>query len=256
LTIGAFSVHSPRSHVKEEIWDEPGLAQKLEEDGMSKRRYIGGMMVGTAILLTASALIASNMGFKLNYALTQPGTAPVNGNNTIALPDNRQTGMNTAKSLMDDVGLASVTQVQRFIKATNTYGTYFGRAPSTAANDFPLVAGEGYLIRMKTSVNYIIVGSDEPALGYSLTQPGVAPVNGNNFYAYNYHQTAGTAKQMMDDIGLASVTQVQRFIKSSNTYGTYFGRAPSLPANDFALAPGEAYLIRMKTTVSYTPSHY
>jgi hypothetical protein len=232
------------------------LAQKLEEDGMSKRRYIGGTMVGAAILLTASALIASNMGFKLNYAMTQPGVAPVNGDNAIALPDNRQTGMVTGKSLLDDIGLASTTSIRKYVKSTNAYSTYFGRAPSVASNDFGLVAGEAYFVRMKTSVNYIIVGSDEPALGYALTQPGVAPVNGDNFYAYNYHQTAGNGKALLDDIGLASTTSIRRYVKSTNAYATYFGRAPSVASNDFPLVPGEAYFIRMKTTVTYTPSHY
>jgi hypothetical protein len=234
------------------------LAQKPEEDGMSKRTYIGATMVGLAVLLTASALVASNMGFKLNYTLNQTvGGVSKSGTNLIALPDNRQTGMNTAKNLIDDIGLLSVTQLQRFVKSTDTFAGYTARTPQTAANDFALAAGEGYVVKMKTNTAYIIVGSDEPALGYVLSQTaaGVSK-SGTNFYAYNYHQTAGTAKGLLDDIGLLSVTQIQRFVRSTDTYAGYTGRTPQTAANDFALAPGDVYIIKMKTTATYTPSHY
>jgi hypothetical protein len=131
------------------------LAQKPEEDGMSKRTYIGATMVGLAVLLTASALVASNMGFKLNYTLnhTLAGTSKT-GTNLIALPDNRQSGMATAKNLIDDIGLLSVTQIQRFVKSTDLVAGYTGRAPQTPATDFALVPGDVYIIKMKTTTAY------------------------------------------------------------------------------------------------------
>jgi hypothetical protein len=225
---------------------------------MSKRTYIGATMVGLAVLLTASALVASNMGFKLNYTLSQlAGGVSKTGTNTLALPDNRQTGMTTAKGLIDDIGFLSVTQIQRFVKSTDSLVAYTGRAPQTAAADFALVAGDGYYVRMKTNTSYIIVGSDDPALAYTLQQlAGGVSKTGTNFYAYNYHQTAGMSKQLMDDIGFLSVTQIQRFVKSTDSLVAYTGRAPQTAAADFALNPGEAYFIRMKTTTAYTPSHY
>jgi hypothetical protein len=179
------------------------------------------------------------------------------GTSTIALPDNRQTGMNTAKNLIDDIGLLSVTQIQRFVKSTDGLVAYTARAPQTAAADFALVAGDGYFVRMKTNTSYIIVGSDDPALAYTLQQlAGGVSKTGTNFYAYNYHQTAGMSKQLMDDIGFLSVTQIQRFVKSTDSLVAYTGRAPQTAAADFALNPGEAYFIRMKTTTAYAPSHY
>jgi len=225
---------------------------------MSKRTYIGATMVGLAVLLTASALVASNMGFKLNYTLNQTtGGVSKTGNNVLALPDNRQTGMNTAKNLIDDIGFLSVTQIQRFVKSTDAFVSYTARAPQTAAADFALVAGDGYFVKMKTNTSYIVVGSDEPALAYTLNQTaGGVSKTGNNFYAYNYHQTAGTAKGLIDDIGFLSVTQIQRFVKSTDAFVSYTGRAPQTAAADFTLNPGEAYFVKMKTTTAYTPSHY
>lgn len=219
---------------------------------MTKKTFFGAMAVVTAVALTGSALIASNMGFKLNYSLTQAGGGSNSGTNTLALPDNRQTGLNDAKNLMDDIGFANVTNVQKFLKATDTLQVYTGRKNGGTA--FPLTAGEAIYVKMLTTVNYIVVGSDDPALAYSLTQAGGGSNSGTNFYAYNYHQTAVDAKGLMDDIGFANVTNVQKFLKATDTLQVYTGRKNGGTA--FALTPGEGYYIKMLTTVAYTPSHY
>jgi len=222
---------------------------------MKKRTFAVGLVVA-AVLAGGGALLASNMGFKLNYTLnqTQAGVS-VNGTNTISMPYNPQVGVTTAKALMDDIGSASVAQVQRYIKSANTLETYTGRAGTPNVNWTNLV-GEGYFVRMNTTVNYIVVGSHNPTASVALnqTQGGVS-VNGTNFFSFPYHHTAGTSKQLMDDIGSASVAQIQRYIKSANSLETYTGRAGT-PNVNWTNLVGEAYLIRMNTTVSYTPSHF
>ncbi len=221
---------------------------------MSKRTFVGVMVVALAVVVMAGGLLASNMGFKLNYTLLQTTAGQSkSGTSTLALPDNRQTGLNSAKNLMDDVTLANVASIQKFLKASDSFQTYTGRKGSGA--DFALTAGDGYFVKMTTTVNYIVVGSDDPALATSLnaTQVGVSKT-GNNFFAYNYHQTAATAKALMDDIGFAQTANIQKFLKASDSYQTYTGRKGS--GADFALTPGEAYFIKMNTTVTYTPSHY
>jgi hypothetical protein len=232
------------------------MAISQEERRMNRKMVVGAVLVALAVVMTAGTLVASNMGFKLNYSLDQTGGAAKTGNNTIALPDNRQSGVNTAKNLMDDIGFQAVTQVQRFVASTDTLATYTGRPPQGAAANFNLNAGEAYFIKMKTTTPYIIVGSDDPAISYTLSQPGGVAKTGNNFYAYNYHQTAATAKALMDDIGFQSVTQIQRFVKSSDTLATYTGRPPQGAAANFNLTPGEGYFVKMKTTSVYSPSHY
>jgi hypothetical protein len=47
---------------------------------------------------------------------------------------------------------------------------------------------------------------------------------------------------------------VQKFLKATDGLQVYTGRKGSGP--DFALAPGEAYFIKMAATVNYSPSHY
>jgi hypothetical protein len=219
---------------------------------MTKKTFFGAMAVVTAAALTGSALVASNMGFKLNYTLSQAGAGSNSGTNTIALPDNRQTGLNDAKNLMDDIGFASTTNVQKFLAASDSLQSYTGR--KGGGNAFALNAGEGYYVKMATTVNYIIVGSDDPAIAYSLNAAGGGSNSGTNFFAYNYHQTAADAKGLMDDIGFANVTNVQKFLKASDSLQSYTGRKGGGTA--FALVPGEAYYVKMATTVAYTPSHY
>ena len=221
---------------------------------MSKRTFVGVMVVALAVVVMAGGLLASNMGFKLNYQLLQTTAGQSKtGTSTIALPDNRQSTVNTAKNLLDDIGLANVTNIQRFVKSNDGLVQYTGRP--LGGSDFALNAGDGYFLKMKTTVNYIVVGSDNPTLGYVLQQTtaGVSKT-GTNFYAYNYHQTATTAKALLDDIGLANVTNIQRFVKSNDGLVQYTGRP--LGGTDFPLVPGEAYFLKMKTTVTYTPSHY
>ena len=221
---------------------------------MTKKTFFGAMAVVTAVALTGSALVASNMGFKLNYTLAQASVGvSATGQSTVALPDNRQTGLNDAKNLLDDIGFANTTSVSKFLKATDTYQTYSGRKGGGTA--FPLAAGEAYVLKMATTVNYIIVGSDDPTLAYTLAQAGVGvSATGQTLFAYNYHQTAADAKALLDDIGFANTTSVSKFLKATDTYQTYSGRKGGGTA--FALMPGEGYVVKMATTVNYTPSHY
>jgi len=221
---------------------------------MNKKTFFGAMAVATAVALTGSALVASNMGFKLNYSLTKSAVGiSKTGTNTLALPDNRQAGLNTSKNLMDDIGFANVLSVQKFLEATDGLQVYTGVKGGAA--DFALTAGDGVFVKMSADVPYIVVGSDDPALAYSLNQSQVGvSKTGTNFFAYNYHQTAATSKTLMDDIGFASVLSVQKFLKLTDGLQVYTGVKGG--AADFALVPGEAYFVKMGTTVNYTPSHY
>lgn len=221
---------------------------------MTKKTFVGLTVVALAVALTAGGLLASNMGFKLNYTLAITGGAPDIGASTLGLPDNRQTGMNDSKTLMDDIGSASVANLQRYIESANSFEVYTGRKSSPNAN-FSLVAGEGYFVVMQgANVNYIAVGSDDPTLGYVLNT-SVAPGINANFYSYQYHQTATDSKQLMDDVGSASVANIQRYMKASNSYEVYTGRKSSPNAN-FTLSPGQAYFVVMNANQTYSPSHY
>lgn len=220
---------------------------------MSKRGLIAAVTVAV-VLVFGGVFVASNMGFKLNYTLTQSGAGgSLTGVKSIALPDNRQSGMVDAKHLMDDIGFASTTSLSKYIVSTDLLQPYTGRKNGGLA--FPLAAGEGYLVKMLTTVNYIVVGSDDPAVAYQMKAAGTGgSLTGVNLYAYNYHQTAADAKALMDDIGFANTTSISRYVTSTDLLQPYTGRKNGGTA--FALVPGEAYYVKMLATVNYTPSHY
>ena len=229
---------------------------------MDKKRLVLTVGVVAATILAVQSITASNMGFKLNKALSQAGAGtPVSltGRYFVALPDNRQTGLNNAKNLIDDLGLAQTNRVERFKTDTDTYEFYSGRSLQSGQVNFALTAGEGFRVRMNTTVNYIIVGSDDPAIAYTLNAAGSgSPVSlsGRNIFAYNYHQTSANAKQLIDEIGLANVNRLERYKTDTDTFEFYSGRSLQSGQVNFALTPGEAIRIRMNTTTAYTPSHY
>lgn len=218
---------------------------------MSKRTLTAGAIVAVA-LLAVGGLFASNMGFKLNYELQADTVLPNLGANTLALPYNRQAGLDTAQQLIDDIGSTVVANVQRYIKATNSFQT----RDAAAGPNFNLQAGEGYFVFMSTgpTANYIAVGSHDPTLAVNLEQAGVGGPSdiGATLYAPPYHQTASTAQELINDIGSTNVANVQRYIEATNSYQTRDAAA----GPNFNLIPGEAYFVFMTTTTSYTPSHY
>jgi hypothetical protein len=213
------------------------------------------LTVALAVVLAAGGLLASNMGFKLNYPLlqTQVGVS-ASGTSTIALPDNRQSGVNAASSLMTDIGLVNVANMQKFLEGTDGLQIYTGRKGTPGA-DFALNAGEGYFVKMNTTVNYIIVGSHDPSFANPLNAAGGGSASGTNLFSYPYHSTATLASALITDVGLANVANVQKFLKNTDGLQIYTGRKGT-PGADFALVPGEAYFVKMNTTVNYIPSHY
>jgi hypothetical protein len=222
------------------------------------------MVVALAVVLTASGLLASNMGFKLNYTLKKAdgGVNSLTGTNTIALPFNQQAGMNLASDLFNDIGgKAQVTNVQKFVKLTDGFEIYTGR--NLANTNFAITPSEGYFVRMVNDINYIVVGSDNPTYTVALKKAaGGVSLTGTNLFAMPYHFSGpaggagGTiASDLFNDIGgKAQVTNVQKFVKSTDGFQIYTGR--NLANTNFTLVPGEAYFIRMVNDINYTPSHY
>ena len=218
---------------------------------MNKKVFV----VGLVLLLAVSGIIASNMGFKLNYRLESAAAAgSLSGTNTLGLPYNRQAGIATANNLIGDIGLANVANVQDFVEATDSFNIYTGRKGSPSG-DFPLEAGKSVFIKMNAGVDYIVVGSHDPSLSISLDAAGAGSNSGTNFFSVPYHTTAATANDMIQDIGLANVANMQDFVEATDSFNIYTGRKGS-PSGDFPLVPGAGYFIKMNATVNYVPAHY
>ena len=91
---------------------------------MRKRMFIGALVAVLAVVL-AGGLTASNMGFKLNYALIAAGQAvpeggtSLNGTNDLSLPDNPQAGFITANDLRLDIGAPANGGITKLLRANN-----------------------------------------------------------------------------------------------------------------------------------------
>jgi hypothetical protein len=233
---------------------------------MSKKNTYVVIAVALCAILAAGGILASNMGFKLNYPLNKTGTGgSKSGTNTLSLPYFRQTGLNDSIGLIQDIEgggppFSKVISVSKFLEATDSLQVYTGRMGSPGAV-FPLTAGEGYRVQMSADVNYIIVGSHDPSLSVSLDATGAGSKSGTNDYAPPYNITAATSTDLIKDIeGVAAppyskVVSVSKFLTGSDSLQVYTGRMGS-PGAVFNLVPGESYRIQMSVTVPYIASHY
>ena len=72
---------------------------------MRNKRVAAVLLIAMAAVVAAGGLMASNMGFKLNYPIIAAGGGPGSntGTQTIGLPYNRQVGIDTASQLLTEL---------------------------------------------------------------------------------------------------------------------------------------------------------
>jgi len=202
-------------------------------------------VAGLCGLVLAGRLLASNLGFYLDYSLLGPEDS-ASGTNWVALPWVPKDDLQTASDLFDDLGGAALVEsVARYVPQTGTMQVYAG-APE---GDFPLTPGEGLIVKMKQTVQYKLIGSHDPRIAVTLAGPETA-MNGDNRYAPPYHAKAKTAGALIHDVGSTFVGTVTRWIAASDSLQTYDGTTGA----DFALVPGQSYLLRVNQTVEYVPT--
>ena len=216
---------------------------------MTKNRSLVVLLVVVALtVVLTGGLMASNMGFKLNRVLVSGSEETSNsGQQFVALPYNRQVGIDTAKELFIDIELVGTVQnIQKYLTLTDTYQTY-----GKGDDDFALEAGQGLLIKMDATTNYIVVGSHDPSLQIQLEAGGGASKSGTNLFAPPYHGTASNAQDLFIELGDTNVQNIQKYLTATDTFQTY-GKGDT----NYDINPGEAYFVKMNQTKLYTPSHY
>ena len=217
-------------------------------------------------IVAAGGILASNMGFKINYPLLKasPGVSR-SGTSILALPYVRKTGLKSAWDLLVDIEghgppLSKTVSIGRFLEEVDSMNVYTGRMGSPGAN-FLLVPGEGYRVQMSVDVSYVIVGVHDPSIAVRLDAAGDGSRTGTNDFAPPYNATARTAFELMQDIEGGSappftkVVSIARYLRASDSLQVYIGRMGS-PGADFALIPGESYRVQMAVSVPYVASHY
>jgi hypothetical protein len=203
------------------------------------------VVIATAAVIAAGGLMASNMGFKLNYPLVAGSDPSSNsGFQSIGLPYNRQVGINDAAQLKADIeaGGVGVGSIQKYNILSDQNDPY-------PPLNFSLGAGEGYLIGVTTTGCYIIVGSHDPAHTVQLRGQAVGVSNsGFQRYAHPYHGVASTAAELKAELAPQGAS-IQKYNILSDQNDPY-------PPLDFPLVPGESYLVGVTGDKSFVPAHY
>jgi hypothetical protein len=210
------------------------------------------VLVLVAFLGLSSAALASNMGFKLTYALG--GTNSYQ--NWISLPYNY--AGNTAADLFTDLGGdAFVYYVSYWDEAAGVNIFYFGYdAPPDSVN-FTLDETKSYLVGVWASTNFVIVGSHNPS--------AVVQLSGTNSYqnwiSVPYHTTASNAaalfSEIQGDLGdPGDLYYISYWDEAAGINVFYFGYVAPPDSVNFALSPGQGILVGVFNAGTWTPAHY
>jgi hypothetical protein len=242
---------------------------------MTKQRKIAALtVVALAVVIATGGLVASNMGFKLNYPLLDSDNlGSESGNQTLGLPYNRQVGIDSASGLFRDIGTTisncgapcnCVSTISRYDTATDVLFAY-----SCNGFDYALEPGTGLLIKVLQGKggDYIVVGSHNPATVINIACPGnaAAPLtccgsancSGNERYVHPYHAVSATAAELMTELGgFNFVSTISRYDTGSDILIAY-----SANGFDYPLVAGQSYLIKTLTStqpngIEFTPAHY
>jgi len=216
---------------------------------MKQRRIAAFVVIAVAAVVLTGGLMASNMGFKLNYSLqAAQGGISNSGFQSIGLPYNAQVGVTTAGELLADItaGGVNAASLQKYNILSDQNDPYPG-----PGGDYALVPGAGYLLGVTTTGPYIIVGSHNPSLAITLKGQATGVSNsGFQRYAHPYHGVASTAGEFLAEIAPEGAS-MQKLNILSDQNDPYPG-----PGGDFALIPGQAYLIGVSGDKTFTPAHY
>jgi hypothetical protein len=235
----------------------------------NQRKVAALVVVALAALIATGGLVASNMGFKLNYLLLDATDAGSNsGTQSIGLPYNRQVGIDDASELFRDIGLTISTcgknpcncldNLQRYDTATDNNQPY-----ACATLDFALTPGEGLLVKTLNTLggDYIVVGSHNPALTINLVSALNAGSNsGTGRYTHPYHGVSALASELISEMGgcgfVDRIANIQKFDPASDNHQPY-----TCGLTDYAIEPGQAYLVKTGTGapasgIDFVPAHY
>jgi hypothetical protein len=197
------------------------------------------------VLAASSALMASNMGFKLTYGMISTGNYQLNW---VGLPYYWGTAA-TANSVCADIG-ANAAEVHHWIRGVGNE-KYESFLCGVGGTDFTINPGEAYLVKVSAATNWVIVGSHNPSLMVNLTSAGNYQLN---WVSVPYHSTRTNASGLCTDVG-ANASEVHHWIRGAGNekYESYLC---GVGGTDFTLVPGEGVLIKVTAATSWTPSHY
>lgn len=221
----------------------------------SSRLPVAVMLSAAVVLAVGGAAVASNMGFKMNKPLV--GNTATSGQNWVSFPYNNPYG--TIKNMCTQTGLPSALASTAQVTVINPANNVATTATCFAATTQPLptnCTGVRILVPNGTVTNMIIVGSHDPAKSCSI--PANSASSGQFWFNVPYHTTALTAKDLCNQIGLAStlastgqLTRINATNNLADTRTCFSGTSTGLN-----LVLGESIRIINPSAVNFVPAHY
>jgi len=209
---------------------------------LKHKLLLAGVLLAVVV---GGVAVASNIGYKLVFPLVHSGGLLAN-DFSVSIP------FNTPFNVAQDIYLAApgATLVARLNPSTNTFTVWVPVAGS-AANNFPVATGEGYLIRIPsgTSSSITLVGSNDPSYTYNFN------IAGRDFLiSIPYSTTWQVANDLFKAVPNAS--QVSRLNPPTNTF-TVWVPVAGTAGNNFPIVIGEAYRVRVSAAPSVAvPEHF
>ena len=216
------------------------------------------------LVVVAGGVLASEMGFKITLELDSqsPGVSDA-GRHLIALPYRPGIpdyafggGVVTAGDLLRYINGGKCVgtpahAVQKVDPASDGIFSYDG----CSGSDFILEPGIAYYLIMRAPADVVINGSHAPGTTIPLLGPGAGSATGTTFYAPPYHQVAATARDLFIEIGPAA-TAIFRHVPALDAYDVYTFGGGTVPPDGWDLKPGEGYIIKTLSDVTFMPLHY
>ncbi len=109
--------------------------------------------------------------------------------------------------------------------------------------------GDGFMVTVTAPSSYTIRGNDG-SMTLNLRSAGPGSLTGLNLVSLPYCSTITLASQLRASIGPSAISVMRRNCLTG-TYTVYSGG----PSSNFAIDPGEAYFIKMSSTVPYTTQY-
>jgi len=202
-------------------------------------------VVCALVLTVGGAAMASNMGFKFVPNLNQSGKIF-----TISLPINNN--YTNAAAVLTDMQSSGCTpqKIERINPSVGGTSRTFWTGSGTAAQNFTISKGEGYLVQVTGScTSWVVVGSHDPTYSYSISQPGKVYM-----VSIPYHTTAQVANDLLTSIPNAS--KIERINPSVGGTSRTFWTGSGTAAQNFPVTIGESYLVVVTAASTWTPAHY
>jgi hypothetical protein len=179
----------------------------------------------------------SNIGWKIRKQLVE--NAATSDINWLSLPYNSD--LILAQDLITDLGgTTNVNYVARWVVSTQSYQN----KPPVGGFNWPITAGEGILVNMKTTINYTIVGSYNNSTTINIIEnPTTSDIN---WISLPYHSTLLFAQDLINNLGgTTNINYVARWVVSTQSYQN----KPPVGGFNWSTTPGEAILVNAKVTI-------